>query len=70
VCVWCMCKTACVCMFSFRRFFLQINYDSAVIFFSESSSLASAAPYLLTPESYDDDDGLHLIVCVHGLDGK
>ena len=37
---------------------------------SESPSLASTLPYLLTPEDYDDGDGLHLIVCVHGLDGQ
>ena len=43
----------------------------AVCVCSEHPSLASTLPYLLTPEEYDDGgDGLHLIVCVHGLDGQ
>ncbi|KAK7501141.1 hypothetical protein BaRGS_00007626 [Batillaria attramentaria] len=37
---------------------------------NESARLASTMPYLLTPEEYDDGDGMHLIVCVHGLDGN
>ena len=46
---------------------LSLNYPGHL--YSESPRLASTIPYLLTPESYDDGDGLHLIVCVHGLDG-
>lgn len=37
---------------------------------SESSTLASAVPYFQTPDEFEDGDGLHLIVCVHGLDGE
>ncbi|XP_076440351.1 protein FAM135A-like isoform X2 [Babylonia areolata] len=47
---------------------LSLNYPGHL--YSESSSLASTHPYLLTPEEYDDVNGLHLIVCVHGLDGN
>ncbi|KAL8596029.1 hypothetical protein ACOMHN_021069 [Nucella lapillus] len=47
---------------------LSLNYPGHL--YSESSSLASTLPYLLTPEEYDDGNGLHLIVCVHGLDGN
>nr|KAG5709617.1 hypothetical protein BaRGS_001667 [Batillaria attramentaria] len=47
---------------------LSLNYPGQL--YSESARLASTMPYLLTPEEYDDGDGMHLIVCVHGLDGN
>ncbi|XP_070194808.1 protein FAM135A-like [Littorina saxatilis] len=47
---------------------LSLNYPGQL--YSESSCLASTLPYLLTPTEYDDGEGLHLIVCVHGLDGN
>lgn len=39
--------------------------------YSEFSSLASVHPYFhVNEESGDDGDGVHLVVCVHGLVGK
>nr|XP_022313926.1 protein FAM135B-like isoform X7 [Crassostrea virginica] len=39
--------------------------------YSEFSSLASVHPYFhVNEESADDGDGVHLVVCVHGLDGN
>ncbi|XP_065923346.1 protein FAM135A isoform X7 [Magallana gigas] len=39
--------------------------------YSEFSSLASVHPYFhVNEESGDDGDGVHLVVCVHGLDGN
>ena len=39
---------------------------------SESFKLASQVPYFHVPDTSDDQDqdGVHLIVCVHGLDGN
>ncbi|XP_062568170.1 protein FAM135B-like isoform X5 [Saccostrea cucullata] len=39
--------------------------------YSECPSLASIHPYFhVNEESVDDGDGVHLVVCVHGLDGN
>ncbi|KAL5015813.1 hypothetical protein ScPMuIL_005402 [Solemya velum] len=40
--------------------------------YSEFATLASVCPYFHTADTIDEDDqdGLHLIVCVHGLDGN
>ncbi|KAL4235935.1 hypothetical protein ACF0H5_004324 [Mactra antiquata] len=40
--------------------------------YSESPTLASQIPYFHVPDTTDDEnqDGCHLIVCVHGLDGN
>ncbi|ESP05651.1 hypothetical protein LOTGIDRAFT_102128, partial [Lottia gigantea] len=46
---------------------LQIKYQGHI--YSECPTLASVSPYFITPES-DDGEGIHLIVCVHGLDGN
>ena len=41
------------------------------VYFSESPTLASTIPYFNVPTSTGEQfDGCHLIVCVHGLDGK
>ena len=58
---------------SLNKTFLSLieTYLSFHFFFSESSLLASIIPYLHLPEDTDEtEDGIHLIVCVHGLDGK
>lgn len=36
--------------------------------YSDVSSLASSMPYFSTEEE-NSEDGIHLIICVHGLDG-
>ncbi|XP_025110333.1 protein FAM135A-like isoform X1 [Pomacea canaliculata] len=51
-----------------ERMKLSLNYAGHL--YSESSTLASAVPYFQTPDEFEDGDGLHLIVCVHGLDGN
>ncbi|TRY82527.1 hypothetical protein DNTS_005840 [Danionella cerebrum] len=38
--------------------------------YSEVADLASSVPYFSTDEDEGGDDGIHLIVCVHGLDGN
>ncbi|XP_046698622.1 protein FAM135A isoform X3 [Silurus meridionalis] len=38
--------------------------------YSEVAELASAVPYFSLDEDESSDDGVHLIVCVHGLDGN
>ncbi|XP_015680807.1 protein FAM135A [Protobothrops mucrosquamatus] len=38
--------------------------------YSDVSSLASSLPYFSTEEEENSEDGIHLIICVHGLDGN
>ncbi|XP_036269175.1 protein FAM135A isoform X31 [Pipistrellus kuhlii] len=38
--------------------------------YSDAPLLASSAPYFSTEEEGGSEDGVHLIVCVHGLDGN
>lgn len=38
--------------------------------YSEVADLASTVPYFSMDEDENCDDGIHLIVCVHGLDGN
>ncbi|XP_048352234.1 protein FAM135A isoform X1 [Sphaerodactylus townsendi] len=38
--------------------------------YSDVLSLASSVPYFSTEEEENSEDGIHLIVCVHGLDGN
>ncbi|XP_074804027.1 protein FAM135A isoform X3 [Natator depressus] len=38
--------------------------------YSDVLRLASSAPYFSTEEDEGSEDGIHLIVCVHGLDGN
>lgn len=38
--------------------------------YSEVADLASTVPYFSMDEDENCDEGIHLIVCVHGLDGK
>lgn len=54
-----------------ENFKKQLKYQGHL--YSEFSSVASSIPYFLTPQYYDSSistDHLHLIVCVHGLDGN
>ncbi|XP_069128609.1 protein FAM135A-like [Argopecten irradians] len=46
----------------------QLKFEGEM--YSEASSLASTIPYFHTPDDVDFGDGVHLVVCVHGLDGK
>lgn len=38
--------------------------------YSEVADLASTVPYFSLDEDESCDEGIHLIVCVHGLDGE
>ena len=38
--------------------------------YSEIPQLASTVPYFSLEEDDSSDEGIHLIVCVHGLDGR
>lgn len=38
--------------------------------YSEVPELASTVPYFSMEEDESCEEGIHLIVCVHGLDGK
>lgn len=38
--------------------------------YSEVAELASTVPYFSLEEDESCDEGVHLIVCVHGLDGE
>eukprot|EP00106_Octopus_bimaculoides_P010487 XP_014777929.1 PREDICTED: protein FAM135A-like [Octopus bimaculoides] len=54
-----------------ENFKKQLKYQGHL--YSEFSSVASDIPYFLTPQYYDpnsNSDHLHLIICVHGLDGN
>lgn len=37
--------------------------------YSDAPLLASSVPYFSMEEEDGSEDGVHLIVCVHGLDG-
>lgn len=37
--------------------------------YSDVLRLASSVPYFSTEEDEGSEDGIHLVVCVHGLDG-
>ncbi|XP_012939760.1 protein FAM135A isoform X1 [Aplysia californica] len=48
---------------------LQMNFPGYL--YSECPTLASAIPYFQVPADLDDSgSGIHLIICVHGLDGN
>lgn len=38
--------------------------------YSDVPQLASTVPYFSMEEDDSSEEGIHLIVCVHGLDGK
>ncbi|KAG5831019.1 hypothetical protein ANANG_G00299420 [Anguilla anguilla] len=38
--------------------------------YSEAAELASRVPYFIGEEDQGSDEGVHLVVCVHGLDGN
>lgn len=38
--------------------------------YSEAAELASRVPYFIGEEDQASDEGVHLVVCVHGLDGE
>lgn len=38
--------------------------------YSEVAELASTMPYFSLEDDDSSDEGVHLVVCVHGLDGK
>ena len=38
--------------------------------YSEAAELASRVPYFIGEEDQGPDEGVHLVVCVHGLDGE
>lgn len=40
------------------------------ILYSEVMEFASTVPYFSLDEEESSDEGVHLIVCVHGLDGE
>ncbi|UJR20758.1 hypothetical protein I4U23_023876 [Adineta vaga] len=46
------------------------KYSSNLMFFSDFSSLASTIPYFYQEIVPFDSNGVHLIICVHGLDGN
>lgn len=56
------------------RRFLQAKEELKLLKFpgfmySDVSDLASKTPYFSLESDENLDDGIHLIVCVHGLDG-
>lgn len=52
-----------------EELFKQLSFQASL--YSELPLLASDLPYF-PPEEDDEefDDGIHLVVCVHGLDGE
>lgn len=48
----------------------QLNFDG--MFYSDSESFASTVPYFYISDEFRifSPEGMHLIVCVHGLDGN
>lgn len=52
-----------------EELFKQLSFQAS--FYSDLPLLASDLPYF-PPEEDDEefDDGIHLVVCVHGLDGE
>ncbi|XP_061479070.1 protein FAM135A isoform X2 [Rhineura floridana] len=58
-----------------KRAFLQAKEELKLLhlpgfMYSDVPRLASSVPYFSTEEEESSDDGIHLIVCVHGLDGN
>lgn len=52
-----------------EKFKKELKIDGFL--YSDLSVLASDIPYLPPEEEEGDlEDGIHLVVCVHGLDGK
>ncbi|GFO18851.1 protein fam135a [Plakobranchus ocellatus] len=50
---------------------LKLQMDFPGYLYSECPTLASTIPYFQVPSNIDDSgSGVHLIVCVHGLDGN
>ncbi|RUS84618.1 hypothetical protein EGW08_007645 [Elysia chlorotica] len=50
---------------------LKLQMDFPGYLYSECPTLASTIPYFQVPREIDDSgSGVHLIVCVHGLDGN
>ncbi|KAK6989148.1 protein FAM135A [Biomphalaria glabrata] len=47
---------------------LELNFPGYL--YSECPTLASRIPYFHVPADVDETSGIHLIVCVHGLDGN
>ncbi len=67
------CVTLWLCVSIFR--FAQAKEDLKELklpgfLYSEVADLASTVPYFSMDEDESCDEGIHLIVCVHGLDGK
>ena len=50
---------------------LMVHLSFQASLYSSLPQLASDLPYFLPEEDEEEfDDGIHLVVCVHGLDGK
>ncbi|CAF3725517.1 unnamed protein product [Adineta steineri] len=49
---------------------LSTKYSSNLMFYSDFSSLVSTIPYFYQETIPFDSNGIHLIICVHGLDGN
>lgn len=46
----------------------QLNFNATL--YSNLPQLASELPYFAPEEDEEEfDDGIHLVICVHGLDG-
>lgn len=64
----------CFCLFVCFRFaqakeeLKKLNLPGFL--YSEMAEFASAVPYFSLDEDEICDEGVHLIVCVHGLDGE
>ncbi|CAM4922391.1 unnamed protein product [Rotaria socialis] len=49
---------------------ISSKYSSSLMFYSDFSILVSTIPYFYQQLQPFDNNGVHLVVCVHGLDGN
>ena len=67
------CVRVCVCVCLCR--FVQAKEELKLLklpgfLYSEVAELASTTAYFSLEEDDSTDEGVHLVVCVHGLDGE
>uniref|UniRef100_A0A6Q2XJZ6 DUF676 domain-containing protein n=1 Tax=Esox lucius TaxID=8010 RepID=A0A6Q2XJZ6_ESOLU len=64
----CCCLTSCYSFVLAKEELKQLRLPGFL--YSEVGQLASSVPYFSLEEDENCDEGIHLIVCVHGLDGN
>jgi len=63
-------QPVCLVQMMFFVDFLLLRHCVLVFSFSDLPSVVSVWPYFWPADIPHADDGVHLVVCVHGLDGQ